>query len=194
MEKAKILQKSKSFKKYTKKGVDISMRLKKKKEALDSIAQKMANDPIGKYIMDLLEIASFCHCPQKTKDSFNSYSFEYRELLKKVDWLYGYDEKEIPEMMNMLKAKMEQKIFNRDSSYACILSCIACHCIFFQIVELKQSTKNATIWDNYSLQSESEKISECLDTLKRHCPKKINADGFSEARRYIRMWDSEYNW
>lgn len=188
------------FQKILKKGVEISMRLRKRKEAVDSIAQKIANNPTEKYVVSLRDVVSFRKIPEKTYDDSNTESLEYRDLLKKVDWLYGYNEEEIPEVLEKLKEKMEQFLSDRDSSHVRILTCIVCHYILSQNTKTdnfnpeNQCDKHISIWEEYTLPCESEKISECLDILKSYCPEAINPEGFVEARRYIRIWDSEYNW
>ena len=168
------------------------MRLRRK-EAPDTIAQKMTNDHAGNYIVGLREVVSFRKIPEESHDEQKSWREEYQKLLKKIDWLYGYDVDMIPDVLEKIKAKMESYMKDKDSSRVRIISSIACHCILSQKDEggVKQNT---SVWTNYKLPCESQKNSECLDVLKRHCPETIEPEGFIEARRYVRMWDSEYNW
>lgn len=172
------------------------MRHKKKKETVDSIAQKMSSDATGKFLEDLLAIAGVA-CNEKVfQATSNSCDVEFREILNKIDWLYGYAENEIQEVLRALKSKLEQKIFDKESSHVKVLTSIICFSVLSSIDIISENCEyEETInWEDTLAQSESKKISMCFDVFKRHCSSQIDVNGFLEARRYIRMWDSEYNW
>lgn len=173
------------------------MRQKQKKQAMDSIVQKIANNYAGEYLIHLREIASFINASNKAHDDSSSDGLEYRKLQERVEWLQGYDESELLGLLNELKNKLEQKILDKNSSYLCVLSDIAHQCVLSQILQnggVVPENETSTVWDNYVLPIMSTKISECLDILKRYCPKAIEPEGYLEARKYIRIWDSEYYW
>ena len=167
------------------------MRHKEQKEALESIFQKMVNDAAGKYLSSLLEIAEATQVEKREHDCLSFESAEVQAIVKKTDWLYGY-ESEIREVLESLRTKLEVKLFDKESSHVTIVSCIACYSILTRILNLYSD--EATTWDEKFSQCESKKVSESIEILKRHCPEEINVQGFFEARRYIRIWDSSYNW
>lgn len=168
------------------------MRHKLKKEALDTIVQKMINDATGDYLGDLLKVAEVAQRTKNMNGKSDLSNTECQAVLKNIDWLYGY-ESEVQEALETLRIKLEAKIFNKDSSHVTIVSCIVCYCTLSSILN-HNFDEVSTTWDEQFSQCESKKVSESLEILKRHCPEKIDVQGFFEARRYIRIWDSEYNW
>ena len=58
------------------------MRHKIKKEALDTIVQKMVNDTCGKYLADLLNIAQMIRANKNATGE---------EILQTANWMYGYE-------------------------------------------------------------------------------------------------------
>lgn len=151
----------------------------------------MVNDAAGNYLSSLLEIAEVTQIEKRERCCLSFESAEVQSIVKKTDWLYGY-ESEIQEALETLRTKFEEKLFNKESSHVTIVSCIACYSILTRILNL--DSDEAATWDKKISQCESKKVSERVEILKRHCPKEINVQGFFEARRYIRMWDSSYNW
>ena len=173
------------------------MRQKKKKEAVETIAQKMVNDASGKIMGDLLRLAEVAYDEEKVQANSNSYCYEYAETLKDVDWLYGYEEDEIPEFMRSLNAKLEEMAFYKGSSYVKILTSIAGVWVlssYNYILLQRADEENLKGWETKFEESDNQKISVCLEILKRYCPFEITVNEFLEARRYIKMWDSEFNW
>lgn len=166
------------------------MRHKIKKEPLDVIVQKMTNDTSGNYLADLLKVAEIAKNEKRAHGRFVLSGSELQENVRKMEWLYGY-ESEIQEAFEYLKSKMEKKVFNKDSSHRTIVSCMVYYCTLSSILNPKPDD---TAWDEMFAQCESKKVLECLEILKRHCAEKIDVQGFFEARRYIRIWDSEFNW
>ena len=145
---------------------------RKKKEALDDIVQMLMNDNSGKCLACLLDVAE---AVQKEKRTYGKASFESKDcqkILKKIDWLYGY-ESEIADVFEFLKSKLEQKIFSKDSSHVTLISCIACFCTLSSI--LNPGLDDGTNWEEKLAQgNRSKKLSDCLEILKRHCPEKID--------------------
>lgn len=163
------------------------MRHKVQKEALDDIVQKMANDVSGDYLGDLLKAAKVVQAEKRTRGQVD---LSRIDCLKNVAWLYGY-ENEVQEALEAIKSKLEKKIFNKESSHVTIISCMACYSALSSILV---SDFDDTAWDKLFAQDDNKRLSECLEILQRHCPDKIDVEGFCEARRYIRIWDSAYNW
>lgn len=157
------------------------MRHKIKKEALDTIVQKMVNDTCGKYLADLLNIA------QMIRANKNATS---EEILQTANWMYGY-ENELEQTLESIKKDLEKKIFNKEASHVTIMSGMVCYIAAISILDTNFDDAN---WETLFEECENKRISECVETLQRYCPEKIDVDGFSEARRYIRMWDSAFNW
>lgn len=171
-----------------KKGVDISMRHKLKKEALEVIVQKIANDVDGKYLTDLLKIAQTVQGEGTLQDRLNS--SECQQILKEITWLYGY-ENEILETLDSIKSQLEKKIFNKEASHVTIMSCMAFYCVLLSIFDGEFDDSS---WYEVFKESENKRLIDCMETLQRYCPEKIEVEGFCEARRYIRLWDSAFNW
>ena len=157
------------------------MRRKIRKEALDTIVQKMVNDSCGKYLADLLNIAQFIRANRK---------ITAEELLQRASWLYGY-ENEFEPAIESFKKDLEKKVFNKDVSHVTIMSAMACYVAVISILNIKFDD---TKWDELFKECENKRVLACVETLQRYCPEKIDVDGFSEARRYIRMWDAAFNW
>lgn len=166
------------------------MRHKLKKEVLDVIIQKISNDPNGSYLEDLLRIA-------ENKRSRNNVSLreyfataEGKVLVSNTKWLFGYEDK-VVETLEEIKAKLEEQIFQKELCHVTIMSCIACYCVLVSIFDAEHDEAK---WDELFESCDKKRVLECLEILQRHCPEKINVDGFCDARRYIRIWDSAYNW
>lgn len=176
----------KSFK--TKEGVDISMRHKLKKEALDVIVQKIANDVDGKYLTDLQKISQTIRREGTLQERLNS--SECQDVLKDITWLYGY-ENEILENLDSIKSQLEKKVFDKDASHVTIMSCMVCYCTLLSVFDGEFDDSK---WHEVFKDCENKRLNDCLETLQRYCPGKIEVEGFCEARRYIRLWDSAFNW
>lgn len=157
------------------------MRHKLKKETLDTIVQKMVNDSCGKYLEDLLGIAQIVRANGKVTNE---------ELLQRANWLYGY-ESEFESAIESIKIILEKKIFNKEASHVTITSGMVCYIAAISILDAKF---DETRWEDLFEECDNKRLISCLEILQRHCPGKIDVDGFCEARRYIRIWDSAYNW
>lgn len=157
------------------------MRHKQKKETLDVIVQRMTNDAEGNYLADLIKIAEATQ---------NKESDAQQEVLKNVKWLYGY-ENEIKEALENIKSMLEKKVFNKEASHVTIISGVVCYCTLLGILDAEFDLAK---WNTAFEGTGNKRLQECLEVLKRHCPEKIDVEGFCEARRYIRIWDSAYYW
>ena len=157
------------------------MRHKLKKEALDTIVQKMVNDSCGKYLADLLGLA------QKVRTNTG---ISNQEITHDITWLYGY-ENEFEKAIESIKIGLEKKMFNKEASHVTIISGMVC---YVAIISITNPKFDESKWEVLFEENENKRLIECLETLHRNCPKEINVDGFCEARRYIRIWDSAYNW
>ena len=166
------------------------MRQKLKKEVLDVIIQKLSNDACGTYLEDLLRIAE--NISKRRDVSLQEFfaTAEGKELVNSIKWLYGYED-EVEKILKEMKDKLEDKVFKRESCHVTIMSCMACYCALVDIFDTEYDTSK---WDVIFEGCDKKRVLECLEILQRHCPEKINVDGFCEARRYIRIWDSAYNW
>lgn len=188
--KIKMLQK-------TIKGVDSSMRHKMKKEAVDTIAMRIANDASGKIIADLLVLAKATFNEKSKQIGFDFSSEEYLSILNRIEWLYGYEADEIPELMRSLKLKCEEIAFYKGSSYVKILTSIAVVGVLFsynRVLLPQDEVEGVENWEVVFEESDNLKVSTCYEIFKRHCPFEITVKDFIDARRYIKMWDSEFNW
>ena len=188
-------QKPNCFKK-TVKGVDCSMRHKLKKEAADTIAVKIANDGTGKIFGDLLVLADATHRENMTRENPNTFSREYQNLLSQMDWLYGYQVGEITELMRSLKECFMKMAFYKGSSHVKILTSIATIGVLssYNHVLTMPAEEDVESWEIMFEESENKKVSVCYEIFKRHCPLEITVKDFLEARMYIRLWDSDFNW
>lgn len=166
------------------------MRHKLKKEALDIIVQRITNDVDGIYLADLLKIAETVRGKERMSLQESFESFECQEVLKNVKWLYGY-ENETQEALETIKSLLEKKVFNKESPHVTIMSSMVCYCVLLSIFD---NDYDLSKWEVAFKECESKRLVDCLEILQRHCPEKIDVDGFCEARRYIRIWDSAYNW
>lgn len=166
------------------------MRHKLKKEALDVIVQKITNDADGVYLTDLLNIAEFARC----KESMSLHELlntpEGQDVIKNVNWLYGY-ENGTRDALETIKSQIEKKVFDKEACHVTIISGMVCYCVLLSIFD---ANFNPAKWDVPFEGCENKRLLECLEVLQRHCPEKIDVQGFCEARRYIRIWDSAYNW
>ena len=166
------------------------MRRKNKKETLEGITEKML---YGAYETSMQGIIQFAEQARKDYMVVGTHNFETaacQELLQSIDWLFGY-EMELKDTFEYLLSKMEKKVTSKDSSHSTIMSAVAYYCILFDIL----NPENEMMWDEKMVGFEkNKKLEECMEVLKRHCPEKIDAQGFADARRYIRLWDSEFNW
>lgn len=166
------------------------MRHKLKKEALDVIVQKITNDPDGLYLADLLKIAKIVRSKGSMVLQECFATTECQEVLKSFTWLYGY-ENETQDALETIKSKLEKKVFNKEACHVTIISGIACYCALLSIFDINF---NPAKWDDVFEECENKRLIACLEVLQRHCPEVIDVEGFCEARRYIRIWDSAYNW
>ncbi len=166
------------------------MRHKLKKEALDVIVQKITNDADGVYLTDLIRIAESAQGKESMTPRERLCTPECQDVIKKVNWLYGY-ENETQETLENIKSLLEKKVFNKDSCHVTIISGMVCYCVLLSILDVNF---NPAKWDVAFEGCENKRLLECLEVLQRHCPEKIDIQGFCEARRYIRIWDSAYNW
>ena len=166
------------------------MRHKLKKEALDVIVQKITNDPDGVYLADLLQIAEIARGKKSMTLQECFATAECQEVLKKFNWLYGY-ENETQDALETIKNQLEKKVFNKEACHVTIISGMVCYCALLSIFD---ADFDPARWDVAFEKCENKRLIACLEVLQRHCPETINVQGFSEARRYIRIWDSAYNW
>lgn len=166
------------------------MRHKLKKEALDVIVQKITNDPDGVYLADLLKIAEIVQGKKSITLQERFATAECQEALKNFNWLYGY-ENETQETLETIKGMLEKKVFNNEACHVTIISGMVCYCALLSIFN---ADFDLVKWDAAFEECKNKRLVECLEVLKRHCPETINVQGFCEARRYIRIWDSAYNW
>ncbi len=166
------------------------MRHKQKKEALDVIVQRITNDVDGVYLADLLKIAESVRSKKSMTLQESFATAECQEVLKNVKWLYGY-ENEIQKALESIKSLLEKKVFNKEVPYVTIMSSMVCYCTLLSIFDTDYDLSK---WDKTFKECESKRLLECLEVLQRHCSGKIDVEGFCEARRYIRIWDSTYNW
>jgi len=157
------------------------MRHKQKKETLEVIVQRMTNDADGSYLADLIKIADAI----QTKEGDAQ-----QEVLKNVKWLYGY-ENEILKALKNIKSMLEKKVFNKEACHVTIMSGMVCYCTLLGIFD---SEFDLAKWYTAFEGSDNKRLQECLEILQRYCPEKIDVEGFCEARRYIRIWDSAYDW
>ena len=162
------------------------MRRKFKKEAMDVIVQKIANDVNGEHLADLIKIEEVIH--QEKADSVDA--LECKAVIKNVKWLYGY-ENDLSKTLKSLESLLKKNIFYEDASNVTIISCMACYCVLHSIFE---SNFNAFKWSELFNECENHRLIRCLEILQGYCPNKINVEGFCEARRYVRLWDSSFNW
>lgn len=166
------------------------MRHKLKKEALDVIVQKITNDPDGLYLADLLKIAKIVRSKENMTLQECFATAECQEVLKKFNWLYGY-ENETQETLETIKSMLEKKVFNKEACHVTIISGMVCYCTLLSIFDANFDPGK---WDKAFEECENKRLIACLEVLQRHCPETIDVEGFREARRYIRIWDSAYNW
>ena len=166
------------------------MRHKFKKEALDVIVQKITNDADGIYLADLLNISAIVRGKENMTLQECLDTDECQEVLKNIKWLYGY-ENETQEALETIKNQLEKKVFEKETCHVIIISSMACYCALLSIFDTEF---NPATWYVAFEDSESKRLLACLEVLQRHCPDMIDVRGFSEARRYIRIWDSAYNW
>lgn len=181
----------------TLKGVDSSMRHKKKKEAVETIAVKIANDASGKIVGDLLVLAKATFNERSKEIGVDFGSEEFTSILNRMEWLHGYEVDEIPELMRSLKIKFEEIAFYSGSSYVKILTSIVVVGILFsynRVLLPKDEVEGIENWEITFEESDNPKISTCYEIFRRHCPFEITVNDFLDARRYIKMWDSEFNW
>ena len=165
----------------TVKGVDSSMRHKKKKEAVDTIAMKIANDASGKIIDDLLVLAKATFNEKSKQIGFDFGSEEYASILNRMEWLHGYEASEIPELMRSLKLKFEEIAFHSESSYVKILTSIAVIGILFsynRVLLPKDEVEGTECWDVVFEESDNPKVSTCYEIFRRHCPFEITVTDF----------------
>lgn len=173
------------------------MRHKKQKEAVDTIAMKIVNDASGKIIGDLLVLARATFNEKSKQVGFEFGSEEYSSILNRMEWLYGYEENEIPELMRSLKLKFEEIAFHKESTYVKIITSIAVVGVLFsynRVLLPKDEVEGVESWVVAFEESSNLKVSTCYEIFRRHCQFEITVQDFLEARRYIKMWDSEYNW
>ena len=166
------------------------MRRKLKKEAPEVIIQKIANDVDGKILADFLKIASCVRNQVNGELSEVLKSTECQEVLKNIQLLYGY-ENEIQELLEKIKDQLKMKVFSKSASHVTIMSSMACYCVLLSIFDADYDLSK---WDEAFDECENKKTLACVEILKRHCPDEIDVSSFCEARRYIRIWDSTYNW
>ena len=166
------------------------MRHKFKKEALDVIVQKITNDGDGIFLTDLLKISEVVRDEKNLNLQECLETHKFKVMLKNINWLYGY-ENEVLDTLEAIKSKLEKKVFNKDAFHVTIISCMAC---YSALVSILDSDFDVAKWRVLFEGCENKRLKECLEMLSKHCPEKIDVDGFCEARRYIRLWDSEYNW
>ena len=168
-----------------------------KKEAIETIALKIANDASGKIFGDLLVLAEATFNEKIRETGFDFSGEKYANVLSQMEWLYGYEANEIPEVMRGLKVKLEEIAFYKGSSHVKILTAIAVTGVLFsynRVLLPKDEVEGVESWEIIFEESENKKVSTCYEIFKRHCPLEITVKDFLDARRYIKMWDSEFNW
>lgn len=166
-------------------------RRKHKKEALDVIVQRITNDSEGIFLADMLKIAN---CVKAAKNKPLQDAFEgakCQEVLREdVKWIYGY-ENDARNALETIKEQLKKRVFSKEASYVTIISAMACYCVLLSIFE---DDFNIRKWYKAFEGCEGKRLNECLEVLRKHCPGKIDVESFLEARRYIRLWDSAFNW
>ena len=167
------------------------MRHKRKKETLETIVQKMLYGGCDASFPVLLKLAKQVRCELVEYGEVDFEGVECKKIINEIDWLLGYEDN-VRETFKELLSRMEKKIESKESSNSTIMSAIVYYCVLSDILS---TTQAADGWEKKVIRFESnKKLENCLEILKRYCPEGIDYQGFSDARRYIRMWDSEFNW
>ena len=161
-----------------------------KKEALEVIVQRITNDSEGVFLADMLKIVECVRANEKKLQQDVFEKPECQDVVKNVTWLYGY-ENDVRNALENIMEQLKKKVFNKGACHVIIMSAMAGYCTLMSIFDAGFEMDK---WDEIFKDCESKKVLECLEVLRRHCPEKIDVEGFCEARRYIRLWDSEFNW
>lgn len=167
-----------------------SMRRKKKPETLENIVSKMLYSSTSESLDDLAKLAREARKQHKEFGSVDFEREECQEIIKNIDWLFGYETK-VKDTFEYLLSKMEKKVGDKDASHSTIMSAIAYYCILSDILNPAEEV----LWEERIKDlKQHKKIAECVEVLERHCPVAIESEGFEEARRCIRLWYSDFNW
>ena len=167
------------------------MKHQKKPETLKSIVQKMLYGGCDATLPKLIKLVSQVRKEIRKYGEVDFDGVECRKILDDIEWMRGY-EGCVKETFEYLLSEMDKQVFNKEASHTTIMSAIVYYCTLYDILNPEQEYE---VWDNhFANANENPKFANCLEILKRHCSEELCLEGFSEARRYIRIWDSDFNW
>lgn len=167
------------------------MKRQKKPETLKGIVQKMLYGGCDDALPRLIKLV---YQVRKEIRQYGEVDFDgvgCRKILDDIEWMMGY-ESCVKETFEYLLEKMDKQMFSKDASHTTIMSAIVYYCVLYDILNPEKEYEN---WEEHFVDTNVNlKFANCIEVLKRHCSKELTLEGFSEARRYIRLWDSEFNW